>query len=188
MLLFKRKLFIVFGRSGVGKSSIVREFEARNPGLMKLIVTTTTRPMRQGETDGVNYHFTTKENFERMIAEDKLVEYVQYNGNYYGTTKDEFDYMRDNIIVLEPEGMSKIEELYGKTFIIYKIEIQASDAKVLERLLNRNSSIEEIARRFRDDKVRFNAVEYDVTINSDVEFHETIILFEDLVKHEANLS
>jgi guanylate kinase len=187
MLLFKRKLFIVFGRSGVGKSSIVREFQERNPNLIKLIVTTTTRPIREGEVDGVNYHFTTRENFERMIAEDKLVEYVEYNGNYYGTTKDEFDYVRDNMIVLEPEGMSKMEELYGKTFIIYKIEIQASDAKVLERLLNRNSSIEEIAKRFRDDKIRFENVDYDVRINSDVEFYETILLFEDLVKHEANI-
>jgi guanylate kinase len=187
MLLYKHKLFIVFGRSGVGKSSIVRRFEERNPGLMKVIITTTTRPMRDGEEDNFNYHFTTKENFERMITENKLVEYVQYNGNYYGTTRDEFDYTKDNIIVLEPEGIRNIEKLYGNTFIIYKIEIEATDATVLERLLNRNSSVEEIARRFREDKVKFQNLDYDIKINSDIDFYETVILFEDTVKHEANI-
>jgi guanylate kinase len=186
MLLYKRKLFIIFGRSGTGKSTIVRRFNERNPGLIKTIVTTTTRPMRDGEVDGVNYHFKTKEQFERLIAEDGLVEYVEYSGNYYGTTKDEFDYTRDNIIVLEPNGIANIEKMYKDTFTIFKIEIEASDARILERLLNRNSTVEEIARRFRDDKVRFQNLDYTVRIYNESPLHEVVIYFEDILRNANN--
>jgi len=186
MLLYKHKLFIIFGRSGTGKSTIVRRFNERNPGLMKTIVTTTTRPMRDGEVDGVNYHFKTKEQFERLIAENGLVEYVEYSGNYYGTTKDEFDYTRDNIIVLEPNGIANIEKMYKDTFTILKIEIHAPDAKILERLLNRNTAVEEIARRFRDDKARFQDLDYTVRIHNEVPLHEVVTYFEDILKNADN--
>jgi guanylate kinase len=183
MFILKQTLFIIVGRSGTGKSSLVRYYGERNHSA-KIIVTTTTRPMRDGEVDGVHYNFKTKEEFEKMIAEDNFIEYTQYNGNYYGTSKDEFDSTRTNIIVLELNGLLKIKELMSDKFIIHVIKLDAPDHIILERLLQRNISVEEIARRFRDDKVKFeeDRFYYDVMMNTEFSIWESNMMLEEYIK------
>jgi guanylate kinase len=184
MLILKQTLFIIVGRSGTGKSHLSRGYSIfhMNPEREKLIVTTTTRPMRDGEVNGRNYHFVIKEDFERMIRENKLVEYVEYQGNYYGTTKEEFDVSKTNFVVVEPVGLEKIKEFFKDTFRIFVIKLDAPDAVILERMLRRNQPVEDIARRYKEDKVRFENIDYDILINTDVDQMEELDLFKQIVK------
>ena len=78
-------LFVYSGPSGVGKGTMLKPL--LNEGLATLSVSATTRAPRPGETDGVEYHFVTKEEFEQMINNGEMLEYASYSGNYYGTPK-----------------------------------------------------------------------------------------------------
>jgi len=77
-------LLCVSGPSGVGKGTVIRCLREQQPDLIHSI-SATTRAMRPGESDGVSYHFVTRERFEQMIAAGEVLEYDEYCGNYYGT-------------------------------------------------------------------------------------------------------
>ena len=79
-------LIVVSGFSGVGKGTLMREL-LHTYDNYALSVSMTTRKPREGEQEGVSYFFVDKETFERTIAQDGLVEYAEYCGNYYGTPK-----------------------------------------------------------------------------------------------------
>ena len=82
-------LVVLVGPAGVGKGSLVREILDSEKDFM-LSVSATTRSPREGEVDGVHYHFVTRERFEQMIEDDELLEYAQVHGNHlYGTPKSE---------------------------------------------------------------------------------------------------
>ena len=81
-------IFVVSGPSGVGKDTIISELKKQ--GLeFREIITTTTRPMRQGESQGNPYWFISKEEFEDLIRKNKLVEWADVYGYYYGSQKKE---------------------------------------------------------------------------------------------------
>ena len=82
----KGKTFIVSGPSGVGKSTVLQALLSKRDDLY-FSVSATTRPAREGETDGVHYHFLDVETFQQWIAEDQFLEYAEYVGNFYGTPK-----------------------------------------------------------------------------------------------------
>ena len=80
-------LTVVSGFSGSGKGTIMKELMKKYADSYALSISATTRNPRPGETDGVEYFFRTREQFEQMIEEDALIEYAQFVGNYYGTPK-----------------------------------------------------------------------------------------------------
>ena len=80
-------LTVVSGFSGSGKGTIMKELMKKYADSYALSISATTRNPRPGETDGVEYFFRTKEQFEQMIKDDALIEYAQFVGNYYGTPK-----------------------------------------------------------------------------------------------------
>jgi guanylate kinase len=82
----KPRLVVLSGPSGVGKSTVVRELRAHHPELW-LSVSATTRFPRPAEKDGVHYRFVNREQFERMVAEDGLLEWAEFAGNLYGTPR-----------------------------------------------------------------------------------------------------
>ena len=79
-----RKLFVVSGPSGVGKNTLLNAVIDRSENV-RYSVSATSRPIRPGEVDGKSYYFVTRERFEALIADDALLEYAEYVGNYYGT-------------------------------------------------------------------------------------------------------
>ena len=87
-MMNKRGMLIVLsGPSGCGKGTVVHELLSHKKNNMVLSVSVTTRAPRVGEEDGVHYFFRTKEQVRQMIADKALLEYAEYNGNYYGTPK-----------------------------------------------------------------------------------------------------
>ena len=81
-----KKLYVISGSSGVGKGTVLKEFLKQNPDFM-LSISCTTRAPREGEIDGVNYFFMTKDDFKNCIDNDKFLEWAEFAGNFYGTKK-----------------------------------------------------------------------------------------------------
>ena len=80
----EKYLFVVSGAAGTGKDSVVNALRAAHPEIEKT-VSATTRSPRPGEQEGVDYYYRSQEQFQQLIANDEVVEYNFYNGNYYGT-------------------------------------------------------------------------------------------------------
>ena len=107
------RVFVITGPSGVGKGTLIRALLARVPAL-ELAVSATTRQPRQGESDGVSYHFLSHEEFDARVRAGEFVEWAQYSGNRYGTLRSELDarLARGVPVVLEIEvqGARQIRE------------------------------------------------------------------------------
>lgn len=87
MIKQKGLLFILSGPSGVGKGTVRKEIFARKPDL-KYSISMTTRERRKGEREGIDYYYKTREEFETLIKQNKLLEYAEYVNNYYGTPRE----------------------------------------------------------------------------------------------------
>jgi guanylate kinase len=84
------RVFVITGPSGVGKGTLIRGLMERHPEL-ELSVSATTRAPRPGEQDAVDYHFLTRDEFDRRVAENRFVEHADYAGRSYGTLRSELD-------------------------------------------------------------------------------------------------
>ena len=140
----KGRILIISGFSGSGKGTIVNELLSSSDDY-EISISATTRAMRQGEVDGKSYFFVTKEKFEQMIANNELLEYANYVGNFYGTPKkyvfDELDKGKNVILEIEVQGALQVKKIYNEAILIF---ILPPSAKVLyERLKNRNTETEE---------------------------------------------
>ncbi|MEE0945158.1 MAG: guanylate kinase [Clostridia bacterium] len=144
----KGALFIISGPSGTGKGTVCKELISR--GDVYLSVSATTRDKRVGETDGETYHFTDKASFERMISNGEMLEWANYNGNYYGTPKAAVEKTlfegRNVILEIEPQGALAVKEKMPEAVLIFVIP---PSVEVLKgRLLDRGrESEEEISQR-----------------------------------------
>lgn len=173
MLRSKKGLLIVIsGPSGVGKGTICKELvEYFNAWYS---VSVTTREKRDGEIDGKNYFFVTKEDFENKIKDNEFLEYATYNNNYYGTLKSKINERLDNNIdvftEIEVNGAKNIKNIYEDSVLIY---ILPPSLKELEnRLRGRNTEDEEtIKKRMIITKEELKQIDiYDyAVINDDLE-------------------
>ena len=136
-------LFVISGASGVGKSSILKRVMAEMPEL-QFSVSATSRPPREGETNGVQYFFVTEDAFRQMIAQGAFVEYDYHMNNYYGTLKSEVlnkTKVGNMILDVEPVGAMRVKEIYPQATLIY---IAPPSLEALEqRLRARNDTPEE---------------------------------------------
>ena len=107
------RLFIVSGPSGVGKSTVLKTLLDRRENA-RFSVSATTRPIREGEVDGVHYHFITVETFREWIAQEEFLEYAEYVGHFYGTPKKfveaALDAGQDIILDIEIQGALQVEK------------------------------------------------------------------------------
>lgn len=170
--LTRGKTFIVSGPSGVGKGTVLKElFKKRE---LYYSVSATTRDPREGEVDGVHYHFMDTEEFRAMIAEDALLEYAEYAGNYYGTPKRYVDRAmdegRDVVLEIELQGARQVCAKRPETVRIFIGP--PSWAELERRLVSRGTdSPEKIAQRLQRARIEMeSAGEYDyLVINETVE-------------------
>ncbi len=136
----------ILGPSGVGKGTIIKQLQDEFGGKIKFSVSHTTRSKREGEVDGVNYHFVTVDAFKSMIEKDELVEYACYNNNYYGTSKNELLTKKssDSVIIFDIDivGAKKISELKCGVEFIALIPPNIDILK--ERLIKRGTESEDI--------------------------------------------
>ncbi|MFC4778362.1 guanylate kinase [Paenibacillus sp. GCM10023252] len=118
----KGLLIVLSGPSGVGKGTVCSVLRKRLPELV-YSVSATTRAARQGEVDGVNYFFKSKEQFQDMIARDALLEYAEYVDNCYGTPRDFVERTiasgRDIILEIEVQGALKVKEKFPEGVFIF---------------------------------------------------------------------
>lgn len=145
-------LIVVSGPSGAGKDTICNKVIEDSDNIW-LSVSMTSRNPRGNEKEGKNYFFVTKEEFEQKIKDGKLLEYTNYNGNYYGTPKDKLeDYLNrgiDVILVLDINGAINIKKLVPSALFIF---IMPPDMETLKKRLiaRKTESKEKVIERFTE--------------------------------------
>lgn len=149
-------MIVLVGKTASGKTSIRNELVTKG---YKSLVTCTTRPMRPGEVDGVDYHFISESKFKRMIKNNEFVEYTSYkvaDGSewYYGTPVK--DLKPDEIVILSPSGVKKFRELGVECTVFY---INVGKTVIENRLKLRGDKPDESKRRILADMMDFNGIE-----------------------------
>lgn len=140
----KGLLIVVSGPSGSGKGTVLSRVFEKSPDFVYSVSATTRQP-RPGEEDGVQYHFKTKEEFERLISEDAVVEYTNYCGNYYGTLRPviEKDLCagRNVILEIEVDGAMQIKKKFPDAVLV--LVVPPDLATLEQRLRGRGTNTEE---------------------------------------------
>jgi len=168
----KGKFIVVSGPSGVGKGTIcdvlIKELDAWYS------ISKTTREKREGEVEGKNYYFVTKEEFEKEIKEDNFIEYNIYNNNYYGTPKDKIlEKINEGVDVfleIDVNGARNIKKQFPNSLLIYIAPPSIDELR--RRLENRGTETEEkINNRLKIAEEELKQTDmYDyVVINDDLE-------------------
>lgn len=170
--MHKGSLIVVSGFSGAGKGTIMKKLVSETEDFA-LSISMTTRAPREGEQDGREYYFVSKEAFEETIANDGLVEYACYCGNYYGTPRTYVEQMmsagKNVLLEIEMQGAMKIKEKFPEAVLLF---VMPPSAKVLyERLVGRGTETREVI-----DKRMARAVEE----SNGIEQYDYIVVNDDL--------
>ena len=183
-------LFIVSAPSGSGKSTLVGELRKQLGGI-EFSISWTTRAPRGSEQDGVEYHFTSRENFERMIAEGEFLEYAEVFGNLYGTARSELERARreghDLVMDIDVQGAGQVRESMPEAVSIF---IMPPTPKVLRTRLRNRSRAEgavneaELYRRLSEAAREIeNYRQYDYILVNDI-LDRAVAQFEAIVQTE----
>ena len=142
-------MIVIAGASASGKTEVAKLL-AKKYGIRK-IITTTTRPMRVGEVDKRDYFFITKEEFERKVVHGDFVEYTLYNGNLYGSTKDQI--AKNRCVVIDPAGLRAYIALNDDSIMTFFLD--ADEETRRERMMARGDDKEKIESRIIHDREAF---------------------------------
>lgn len=168
----KGLLIVVSAPSGCGKGTLLAEVLKNDSFYYS--VSATTRAPREGEVNGVNYHFTSKEDFEKLIASGGVLEYAQYCGNYYGTPRkaveDKLAEGKDVILEIEVQGAMKIKQSCPEAVFVFILPPSVETLR--ERLEKRGTETADvIAKRVAEARGEIEkAYNYDyVIVNDDLD-------------------
>ncbi len=182
----KRGLLIILsGPSGVGKGTIRKFFEKNTQLNLTYSTSMTTRKPRAGEVDGVDYFFSTRDDFEKAIENGELLEYAEFVGNYYGTPMKEVNRLRDEgknvLLEIEVQGALQVQKRCPDALSIFIIPPSMDELE--RRIRGRRSEPEEIIQqrlsKASSEMKMINQYKY-IVCNDDpklaAELIETIIL------------
>lgn len=184
------KLFVISGLSGAGKDSVI-------DGLKKIgldfnwVITTTTRPMRPGESEGHPYHFVSKEEFEEMIKNNELIEWTVVYDNYYGSQKKDIEKLlqadKPVILKIDYQGARTIKNKFPEAKVIFIIP---PSIEILEkRLRTRGQDSEEVIKRRLAEAGKELATldQWDYVIkNEEGKLEETVKQVKEIILKEAS--
>ena len=169
-------MIVLVGASASGKSSI-EKYIVDNYGYYK-VISYTTRDPREGEIDGVDYHFITVKQFKELQGQGFFAETAIYNNWYYGTAKE--DCTDDKIAVLTPHGLRQLKKIDGLNITSFYINVPRRDRLI--KLLQRGDSIEESYRRNVSDVGMFDGLEDEVDFVIDnEEYNKSVKEMADIV-------
>ena len=177
------KLFIISGSSGVGKGTVIKNFLSKHDNF-KLSVSCTTRKMREGEIEGINYFFITEDNFKQCINNNEFLEWAEFSGNLYGTKRQYVEKCLkagDNLILeIDTKGAINVKNILPEAMLIF---IAPPSFEELEaRLRGRHTETEEaIQKRLASIKLELeNSKQFDyIIVNDTVE--NAVARMEDLM-------
>lgn len=182
----KGALIIISGPSGSGKDTVLAELFKRMPEL-KFSISSVSRAMREGEVEGQKYNFVTREYFEQMINDDKLLEYNVYCGNYYGTPKEPVEKCisegREIVLEVDVNGAANVRKNCDNCYSIFILPPSFSELE--RRLMGRGTEAREVVeKRLLAAKSEMKrATEYDyVVINDDIS--DAVTKIENIIKAE----
>ena len=166
-------LIVVSGFSGAGKGTLMKKL-MQDYDNYALSISATTRQPRVGEEDGREYFFRTKEEFEKMIARDELIEYARYVENYYGTPKhyvmEQLEAGKDVILEIEIQGALKVKEKYPDALMLFLVPPDAQTLK--ERLVGRGTETADVIHdrleRAAQEAQEMGSYEY-IIVNDDLD-------------------
>ena len=174
------KIIALIGEAGSGKDTIMKEVLSKSQDLNE-IISCTTRPMREGEQEGVNYFYLTKEQFAEKVLNMEMLEATCFNDWFYGTALQSLDESVVNIGVFNPDG---IDALLESPLVEVKVYyVQATDKNRLLRQLNRedNPDVDEILRRFKTDREDFSDLDYEYEVLPNNTMEEFYLAVEKIV-------
>lgn len=179
-------LFVISAPSGAGKTSLCRRILESVPGI-EHSVSYTTRPMREGETRGVDYHFVDRPTFDRMVSQGRFAEWAEVHGNRYGTAIDEIERRSragiDVLLDIDCQGAAQIRGAYQGG--VYLFVLPPSMEELERRLRGRGTdSAEVIARRIENARFEMGqSIKYDYVIVND-DFSQALARFHAIVLAE----
>lgn len=173
MMNKKGILIVVSGFSGAGKGTLMKEIMKQYDNYA-LSISATTRKPREGEVDGREYFFRTVDEFEKMIAQDELIEYAKYVDNYYGTPRayveQKLEEGKDVILEIEIQGALKVKEKFPETLLLFVTPPSAAILK--ERLIGRGTEtmdvVEKRMQRAAEEAEGLEAYDY-IVVNDDLQ-------------------
>lgn len=143
----KKGLVVVLsGFSGAGKGTIMKHLLNKYPGMYNLSISATTRGKRQGEEEGREYFFKTREEFDRMVANNEFLEHATFNGNSYGTPKAYvqklIDEGKDVILEIEVNGALQVKKIFPDALLLFVTPPSAAELK--NRLVGRGTETADV--------------------------------------------
>ncbi|MCX8001679.1 MAG: guanylate kinase [Anoxybacillus mongoliensis] len=164
-------LIVLSGPSGVGKGTVRKALFSQPDIQLQYSISVTTRKPREGEVDGVDYFFKTREQFEQMIRQNELLEWAEYVGNYYGTPIEYVEKTlqegKDVFLEIEVQGAMQVRRVFPEALFIFLAPPSLSELR--KRIEMRGTESEELIRdRLKAAKEELEMMDaYDYVVEND---------------------
>ena len=151
---------ILVGKAASGKDYLKHKLKSKK---FKIGVSHTTRPPRENEKDGVDYNFVSEYEFTEMIGQEKFIEYMEFNGWYYGQT--EADFNGADVMIMSKDGLDMLPDQYRDQCLVMYLDVDRMTR--IERLNYRNDMNDTIMRRMNTDDEQFKEFkDYEIRVTN----------------------